>query len=244
MGDKVRVILLAQTVPNMEGLKEIGYQPHEKTEEWEEPIDELHEAAGRVCYKSWNRPNPATATNSGYLRNIIDSEHYSVLGHASATFYFDGISRSLTHELIRHKWFTYSQVSQRYVNESNYNFVIPPDLRDLLDEEMAESPFEGVISPTVRDVLNNVVHETSYAYENLAIFLENQGFTRKRARSAARSVLPNGAETAIIVSGNMWAWRGFLKQRMYEGADEEIQELASNVLINLKRIAPNTFQDM
>src|SRR5687768_1215479 len=75
----------------------------------------LAEFAGRACYQSWSKPNPATATNASYLRHIIDVGHLSVLEHGVATFYVTGVSRSLTHELVRHRHFSYSQLSQRYV---------------------------------------------------------------------------------------------------------------------------------
>src|SRR3954467_15992890 len=77
----------------------------------------LAEFAGRACYQSWDKPNPATATNEGFLRHILEVGHLSVLEHATVTLYVSGISRSVTHELIRHRHFSYSQLSQRYVPE-------------------------------------------------------------------------------------------------------------------------------
>src|SRR3954470_19467536 len=85
----------------------------------------LAEFAGRACYQSWKKPNPATATNAGYLRHILEVGHLSVLEHGSVTFYITGISRSLTHELIRHRHFSYSQLSQRYVPERDAAMVEP-----------------------------------------------------------------------------------------------------------------------
>src|SRR3954454_13546884 len=67
----------------------------------------LAEFAGRACYQSWSKPNPSTSTNAGYLRHILEVGHLSVLEHGSVTFYLTGISRSLTHELIRHRHFSY-----------------------------------------------------------------------------------------------------------------------------------------
>jgi len=87
---------------------------------WETDADggeALAEFAGRACYQSWKKPNPSTATNAGYLKHILEVGHLSVLEHGSVTFYLTGISRSLTHELIRHRHFSYSQLSQRYVPE-------------------------------------------------------------------------------------------------------------------------------
>ena len=86
----------------------------------------LVEFAGRACYQSWSKPNPRTATNAGYLKHIIDVGHFSVLEHASVSFYITGISRSCTHELIRHRHFSYSQLSQRYVPENEAQVVVPP----------------------------------------------------------------------------------------------------------------------
>ena len=85
----------------------------------------LAEFAGRACYQSWDKPNPRTATNAGYLRHILEVGHLSVLEHGSVTFYLTGISRSLTHELIRHRHFSYSQLSQRYVPERDAAMVEP-----------------------------------------------------------------------------------------------------------------------
>ena len=87
----------------------------------------LVEFAGRACYQSWSKPNPKTATNAAYLRHIIDVGHFSVLEHASVSFYITGISRSATHELIRHRHFSYSQLSQRYVRSTSipHKYVRP-----------------------------------------------------------------------------------------------------------------------
>ena len=94
----------------------------------------LVEFAGRACYQSWSKPNPKTATNAGYLQHIIDVGHFSVLEHASVSFYITGISRSCTHELIRHRHFSYSQLSQRYVPENESQIVVPPGMED--DDEL------------------------------------------------------------------------------------------------------------
>ena len=92
----------------------------------------LAEFAGRACYQSWSKPNPSTATNAGYLNHILEVGHLSVLEHGTVTFYFTGVSRSFTHELIRHRHFSYSQLSQRYVPERDAAMVEP--------EAIAEDP--------------------------------------------------------------------------------------------------------
>src|SRR3954465_13830213 len=85
----------------------------------------LAECAGRACYQSWGKPNPATATNAGYLRHILEVGHLSVLEHGSVSFYLSGVSRSLTPERVRPRHFSYSQLSQRYVPERDAAMVEP-----------------------------------------------------------------------------------------------------------------------
>src|SRR4051812_8668765 len=115
---------------------------------WETDADggeALAEFAGRACYESWSKPNPATATNAGYLRHILEVGHLSVLEHGTVTFYLTGVSRAMTHELVRHRHFSYSQLSQRYVPEHDAAMVVPdviagdPDLAALYDEATASA---------------------------------------------------------------------------------------------------------
>ena len=95
------------------------------------PLDHgtaIAEFAGRACYQSWLKPNPATATAYGYAGNIIRQRHFSVLEHGSVTFNIRDVSRSLTHELVRHRHLSPSQLSQRFVASSG-SPVIPPLFR-------------------------------------------------------------------------------------------------------------------
>ena len=186
--------------------------------EWDTDADggeALVEFAGRACYQSWSKPNPKTATNAGYLRHIIDVGHFSVLEHASVSFYISGISRSCTHELIRHRHFSYSQLSQRYVPENESRIVVPPGIED--DEEL-------------RRILGEAADASRATYSELLDKLEakfadqpNAVLRRKQARQAARAVLPNATETRIVVTGNYRAWRHFIAMRASEHADIEIR---------------------
>lgn len=195
----------------------------------------LAEFAGRACYQSWSKPNPRTATNAGYLDHIIEVGHLSVLEHASVTFYITGISRSLTHELIRHRHFSYSQLSQRYVPERDAAIVEPDVIAD--DPELHEK-FLAAADAGVR------------AYNDLLAALEDKfadapsaTLRRKQARQAARSVLPNATETRIVVTGNYRAWRHFIAMRATEHADVEIRVLAVECLRQLQKVAENAFAD-
>lgn len=187
--------------------------------------DRLAHFSGRACYQAWNMPNPATANDMGYLANIIKQGHFSVLEHASATFYIEGVSRNLTHELIRHRHLSYSELSQRYVDMSEAQIVVPPAERDKFGE-LRSLPY---------DALKN--------YDDAVTELLAEGKTRKQAREAARFYLPSATETKIVVTGNHRAWRDMLQKRYSVHADAEIRELATELLRQLRLVAPATYQD-
>lgn len=198
--------------------------------EYTEDADQLAEQAGRLCYLSWNRPNPETATNKGYLANILAQGHFSVLEHGSATFYIDGVTRNFTHELIRHRHLSFSEVSQRYVDGSEFGFAVHPGLQLTSDRN--------------ENLIDSAVHNSKLLYGEIVDDLESKGMKRKEARQAARHVLPGGIETKILVTGNMRAWREVLAKRLSSAADKEFQLVAKELLNWLKNLAPNSFQDM
>lgn len=195
----------------------------------------LAEFAGRACYQSWHKPNPATATNAGYLEHIKEVGHLSVLEHGTVTFYLTGMSRSLTHELIRHRHFSFSQLSQRYVPERDAAMVEPEVIAG--DPELHEK-FTRAAEASVaayNDLLESL--QERFADEPKATL------RRKQARQAARAVLPNATETRIVVSGNYRAWRHFIAMRASEHADVEIRYLAVECLRQLQKVASNVFGD-
>src|SRR3954463_4931808 len=205
---------------------------------WESDADggqALAEFAGRACYQSWDKPNAATATNAGYLRHIIEVGHLSVLEHGTVTMYLSGVSRSLTHELIRHRHFSYSQLSQRYVPERDAAVVEPAVIAEdpVLHEKFLAATDAALAAYT--DLLEGL--------EKRFADVPNATLRRKQARQAARSVLPNATETRIVVTGNYRAWRHFVGMRASEHADVEIRELAVACLRELQRVAGHVFDD-
>ncbi|MET7393959.1 FAD-dependent thymidylate synthase [Dactylosporangium sp. NPDC005572] len=195
----------------------------------------LAEFAGRACYQSWSKPNPATATNAGYLRHILEVGHLSVLEHGSVTFYLQGVSRSFTHELIRHRHFSYSQLSQRYVPGREAAMVEPAVI--------AEDPALHKTFVEATEAAQRAYNELLEGLEAKFADVANGTSRRKQARQAARSLLPNAAETRIVVTGNYRAWRHFVTMRATEAADVEIREVAIACLRELQRIAPSVFGD-
>lgn len=204
--------------------------------------DTLSHFAGRSCYQAWEMERESTANNVGYLANILKQGHESVLEHGSATFYIEGVSRNLTHELIRHRHLSYSELSQRFVNMEDANFVIPPAFRDEEDEHVMigkEDELQDHMVP-LRHLGLDRQNEYTYAVRSLQ---EEKGKTRKQAREAARSYLPSGMETRIVLSGNHRAFRDMLKKRYSVHADAEIRELAEELLSQLRKLAPGIYQD-
>ena len=207
-------------------------------ETWETDTDvagqKLCEVAGRVCYMSYAKPRPGG--NSKYLSRILQVAHGSVLEHAVWNFIFAGVSRSLTHELIRHRaGFGYSQLSQRYVDESDTDFVDP----DIIAGD-----------PELHEVWLAAVQDSLAAYKKLVAGLsaklakvDDKMLRRKIARQSARSVLPNATETKIFVTGNARALRHFIELRCNEHAETEIRKLAAQVCRIMQREAPNLFGD-
>ena len=188
----------------------------------------LIEAAGRVCYLSFGK---GRKTFKEYIDNILESRHGSVLEHPTWSFLFTGISRSLSHELVRHRagW-AYSQLSQRYVDESQTAFVVPPALLEY-DREAQLSIAKVAWEADLRH------------YAELAASLSSKGLPRKQARESARSVLPNATETQIVASANARAIRHFIEMRASPFADAEIRRLALMLLDIMRVEAPNVFAD-
>lgn len=161
--------------------------------------------------------------------------HHALLEHATATMYVRGISRSCTHELVRHRHFSFSQLSQRFVHTDDAQVVVPPAIAK--DEELST-------------LLLRAADEARFVYEELLAALEekladepNALLRKKQARQAARSVLPNAAESRLVVTGNYRAWRHFIAARASEHADVEIRTLAVTCLDILAEQAPALFSD-
>jgi thymidylate synthase (FAD) len=196
--------------------------------------ERLAEFAGRVCYMS--QTNPAGRTTAEYLENILRQGHGSVFEHAVYVLLIEGISRSCSHELVRHRaGFGYSQLSQRYVDESHAAFVMPPAI-------IGDAGLEAEWTGQVEAAQTAYVHAVEQLMDRYA-WVTDRVHRRKMAREAARSVLPNATEVKIVVSANIRAWRTMLELRLGEGAELEIRRMALACLGILSREAPAFFAD-
>ena len=199
--------------------------------------------AGRSCYESWSRPNEKTREDKDYLRRtLFEQGHFSILEHASATFYITGVSRALTHELVRHRHLSYSQLSQRFVDESDANIVIPPAAAKS-DAEVVFYP-DGSWEDSVSGLpfaLKIWGENAMWGYDTIVDALTDEGLPRKQAREAARAVLPNMIETKIVVTGNLRAWHEVIARRTAPDADAEFQQVAGLIRQELQKLAPEVF---
>ena len=196
--------------------------------------ERLSEFAGRLCYMS--QKNPANRPTREYLENIKKQGHGSVLEHANYSLLLEGVSRSLTHELVRHRaGFAYSQLSQRYVDESEANFVMPPAI---IGDAVLEASWREQMDAAQKSYVA-LVESLMQRYA----WVGDKVHRRKMSREAARGVLPNSTETKIVVTGNARAWRTMLELRASEGAELEIRRCAVEIVRILQSEAPGFFSD-
>jgi thymidylate synthase (FAD) len=196
--------------------------------------ERIAEFAGRLCYMSQH--NPAGRTTAEYLTNILKQGHGSVFEHSTYVVLIEGISRSCSHELVRHRagW-GYSQLSQRYVDETHAAFVMPPAIQG---DALLEAEWTAQVVAAQAAYVAAVEHlMTRYAW------VDDKIHRRKLAREAARSVLPNATEVKIVASANVRAWRTMLELRLGEGAELEIRRMAVACLRLLQREAAALFGD-
>lgn len=211
--------------------------------------DFIPEFAGRVCYQSFTKRRPGG--NKEYLKHILELGHGSILEHSVITFLITGVSRSLTHELIRHRAGTaFSELSQRYyeVSDGRLGFILPPDMIGdealtaamTLEVRHAIKKYDDFTTMLVAKLSNKWLEESPEKNASR----EDLTYIRKSARQAARAILPNCTETHMVMTGNIRAWRNIIEQRGSIHADKEIRRLACKIAELSKFLAPNCFQDL
>ena len=203
---------------------------------------QLCKIAGQLCYMSFGPGRTSNAHAEKYFHNIKSSKHGSVLEHATFSLLLYGISRSVTHELVRHRaGFGFSQVSQRYVSGRVLRFVERPEY---CYEEQLHTLFLQRIERAANEyaALANRLIEMQQTGANI-LSAEMRTDLRKKVQQCARSVLPNETEAPIVVTGNVRAWRHFIEMRASTHAEIEIRELAMRAFLCLVLTDPILFKD-
>ena len=190
----------------------------------------LAEFAGRACYQSWKKPNPATATNAGYLRHILEVGHLSVLEHGSVSFYLTGHLPLADPRA--------DPAPALLATRSCPSATCPSGTRRW--SSRTSSPTTPSCTPSSSRPPRPASPPTPScwrAWRRSSPTCRARTLRRKQARQAARAVLPNATETRIVVTGNYRAWRHFIAMRATEHADVEIRALAVACLRQLQKAA-------
>ena len=180
--------------------------------------EKLIETAGRTAYLSFHkRPKD---NEGAFIRMLIKNRHFSVLEHAYATFRISGISRAFTHQLVRHRLCSFTQQSQRYVDESKFNYIEPESMRN---------------NPKAHSIFTEFMDKAKKVYSDLQeLGIKNED---------ARFVLPNGVESQIVITANLREWRHIIGLRGSPDAQWEMRKVAIEILRILKKYVPTVFED-
>ena len=203
-------------------------------------------SAAKLCYSSSDIATLMNGLTSEkietFIKKLADIGHQSPLEHCTFTFGIEGVSRALTHQLVRHRIASYSQKSQRYVTEGQFEYVIPPEIEKIPEaKELFIKAME--CDQLIYDNLVSILKEKHF--QNIREYESNKNkaeqIAEKKAIEDARFVLPNACETKIITTMNIRALLHFFEERCCERAQWEIRQMADTMLDICKEIAPNIF---
>ncbi|SEF96007.1 thymidylate synthase (FAD) [Caloramator fervidus] len=209
--------------------------------------EKLVASAAKLCYSrvgiSEIQKNLDKENVERFLNMLLDLGHESPIEHISFTFAIEGVSRSLTHQLVRHRIASYSQQSQRYVKLDQFDYIIPPSIEE---DEKAREIFIKAMEEDQRNYNMLVEILTKKNFERLILEGKEEKEARKLAEKMAiedaRYVFPNACETKIVVTMNARSLLNFFKHRCCNRAQWEIHNLADEMLKLVKKIAPTIFK--
>jgi thymidylate synthase (FAD) len=185
----------------------------------------------RQCYSSRFAPELKEVPDEEkerFIKEMVKRGHHSPLEHVKFTFAIEGISRACSHQLVRHRIASYSQQSQRYVDMSQFKYVVPPSIAKV---------------PEALEEFQRVMEEIRKGYRRIKDILQAHGLNSERANEDARFLLPQAVETKIIVTMNVRELLHFFSQRLCSRAQWEIRELAKRMLEECKKVLPAIFEE-
>jgi len=180
--------------------------------------EKLIERAGRTAYQSVRKQRPGSEKQ--FVRMLVKSGHYSVLEHANATFRIKDVSRAFSHQFVRHRFCSFTQKSQRYVDEHNFGCVEPDSISRNKKAHL---------------LFNDFMRRAKRTYIELQKL--------KIRKEDARFVLPNAVDSELVVTANFREWRHIIDTRGNLKAQWEIRQVAINILKALRKHAPTVFGD-
>lgn len=180
--------------------------------------EKLIETAGRTAYLSFKEQREGSEKK--FIKMLINNGHLSVLEHAYASFRIEGCSRAFTHQLVRHRLCSYTQQSQRYVDESEFNYIEPRTIKN---------------NKTAHSLFVEFMDKAKEVYARLRkLGIKNED---------TRFVLPNAIESRIVVTANFRQWRHIIELRGSPDAQWGIRRMAVEILKILKKHASTVFED-
>ena len=243
------VVMLAKPQTNVAGLggflkgfdSSLGFPAYIEDPTRLPDSSQLCKTAGQLCYASFGPRRTTNENAAAYFERLTSAGHGSVLEHASFSFLLYGISRSVTHELVRHRHLNFSQISQRYVSGSVLRFVErseyadDPELHRLFEEraDQAAEEYEAMAGRLLERQERGVA----------LLDAEYKTDARKKVQQTARSLLPNETEAPMVCTGNVRALRHVVEMRADEHAESEIRNLAVRMFLCLATADPILFGD-
>lgn len=209
---------------------------------------------GKVCYDTYGTEgNPVVS----HVKNLVKQAHFSVVEHVNVGLVISGISRGCSHEIVRHRHFSYSQRSTRYTAEDDAAIVLEPFLADIYDRNRLFEEGGLAIMPTTREMIllqdylqaaEDAIASYGRVSQLLLDIAVRRGMEgkeqRKWARGKARQRLPHDLETRMVMTGNLRSWREFLVKRTSRHAEPEIRRLAQKIFLTIQPVAPAAFAHM
>ncbi len=192
--------------------------------------EEVVAMAAKLCYSPSGvdelKQKIEAKDQAAFVEKLASIGHLSPIEHVSFSFGIEGISRACSHQLVRHRVASYSQQSQRYVKEEQFDYVIPPSIKQ---------------DPALVKEFERCMDEAQANYTKVLKRLEELGFKGETGQQDARYLLPNAAETKIVVTMNARELLHFFRVRCCNRAQWEIREMAERMLAHVKKVAPTIF---
>ena len=243
------VVMLAKPQTNVASLAGFleGFDPKLRFPEYlDDPTrlpdsSQLCKTAGQTCYMSFGIKRTTNENAAKYFERLTSAGHGSVLEHSNFSFLLYGISRSVTHELVRHRHLGFSQVSQRYVSGSVLRFVERPEYQsDERLHRLFEERADGVAAG-YEAMANHLLERQEGGASMLSADYKTDA--RKKVQQTARSLLPNETEAPMVCTGNVRALRHVVEMRADAHAESEIRNLAVRIFLCLVTADPILFGD-
>ncbi|KEI05051.1 FAD-dependent thymidylate synthase [Clostridium botulinum] len=197
-------------------------------------------SAAKLCYSAVGVDDILEGLDEenvqGFLNKLMSYGHMSPIEHVSFTFAVEGVSRSLTHQLVRHRIASYSQQSQRYVKLNQFNYIVPPEIEK---------------NDKAREIFIEAMEKSQKAYDEIVDILKEKYIdngmkklaAEKKAIEDARYVFPNACETKVVITMNARSLMNFFEHRCCNRAQWEIHALADEMLKQVRKVAPILFKN-